>query len=265
MNRDFQDFSEEHVACSSEENARLWAEQVRKGLDVYREYFNNPAFFQFTGTLKGKKVLDAGCGEGYNTRIMARMGARATGVDISPTLVKLARREERRERLSIRYCVARFTDLSTFNDASLDMVISNMALDASPDSETAISEFFRVLSPGGELLFIILHPCFVTKGLGWIPDETGEDSRLTASSSFDEGPRLEEWKFTYGPPQTKPSATSAFYRTLSRILKTLIRMGFVLGDIEEPRPSAKVCKRFPRMKKWREHAALFLYVQCEKP
>jgi hypothetical protein len=39
----------------------------------------------------------------------------------------------------------------------------------------------------------------------------------------------------------------------------------MLGDIEEPRPSAAVCKRFPRMEKWREHAALFLYIQCEKP
>lgn len=265
MNGDVQEFSEEHVARSSEENARLWVEQVRKGLDIYREYFNNPAFFRFAGTLKGKKVLDAGCGEGYNTRIMARMGARVTGVDISPTLVKLARREERREPLGIRYRVGSFTDLSTFDDASFDMVISNMALDASPNYEKAIGEFFRVLNPNGKLFFSILHPCFVTKGLGWIPDETKEDTRLTASSYFDESPRVEEWKFTYAPPETKPFVTPAFYRTLSRILKTLIRTGFVLRDIEEPRPSAEVCEKFPRMKKWRDHAALFLYLQCEKP
>jgi len=265
MNKDFPEFSEEHVARCSEESAELWAEQVRKGLDIYREYLNNPAFFRFAGTLKGKKVLDAGCGEGYNTRIMARMGARVTGIDISPTRISLARREERREPLGIRYCVGSFTDLSMFDDASSDMVISNMALDGSPNFERAISEFFRVLRSGGKLFFSISHPCFVTKGLGWIKDETGEDSKLTASHYFDESPRVDEWRFTYAPPETKPFVTPAFYRTLSRILKTLIRTGFVLRDIEEPRPSEEACRRFPRMKKWREHAALFLYIQCEKP
>jgi len=265
MTGHFLEFSEEHVARSSEENATLWAEQVRKGLDFYREYFNNPAFFQFTGTLKGKRVLDAGCGEGYNSRIMARMGANVTGVDISPALVKLARKEERRERLGIRYCVASFTDLSMFDDASFDTLISNMALDASPNFEKAIGELFRVLSSGGKLFYSILHPCFVTKGLGWIQDEIGRDTTLMVSRYFDESPRVEEWKFTYAPPETKPFVTPAFYRTLSRTLKTLMRTGFMLGDIEEPRPSAAVCKRFPRMEKWREHAALFLYIQCEKP
>jgi ubiquinone/menaquinone biosynthesis C-methylase UbiE len=265
MNEGFLEFSEEHVARCSDENAKSWAGQVRKGLDIYRECFNNPAFFEFVGTLKGKKVLDAGCGEGYNTRIMARMGARVTGVEISPRLIRMARAEERRERLGIRYCVASFTDLSMFEDASFDIVISTMALDASPNFEEAISEFFRVLSSGGKLFFNVLHPCFVTKGLSWTKDDAGEDGKLIVSHYFDESPRLEEWKFVYAPPSTKPFVTPAFYWTLSRILKALVRTGFVLKDVEEPRPSEEACKKFPRMKKWREHAALFFYIHCEKP
>jgi len=35
------------------------------------------------GDLSGKTVLNEGCGEGYNTRLLARSGARVTGVDIS--------------------------------------------------------------------------------------------------------------------------------------------------------------------------------------
>jgi len=35
---------------------------------------NNPAFLAFVGDLRGKQVLDAGCGEGYNTRLLARQG-----------------------------------------------------------------------------------------------------------------------------------------------------------------------------------------------
>ena len=45
-----------------------------------------PAFLKLVGNIKGKTVLDAGCGEGYNTRIFARMGAKITGIDISPAV-----------------------------------------------------------------------------------------------------------------------------------------------------------------------------------
>jgi len=265
MNEDSVNCSEEQVARCWDESASSWTEQVRKGFDIYREHFNNPAFFQFLGSLRGKKVLDAGCGEGYNTRIMARMGAKVTAVDISARLIDMAQREERRDPLGIQYLVTSFTDLSTFEDGSFDTVVSTMALDASPNLGKAIGEFFRVLRSGGELIFSIQHPCFVTKGLGWLKDETAKDSKLTVSHYFDKRPQLEEWKFSYALPNTRPFVTPEFYRTLSRIFKTLISAGFVLKDVEEPRPSPEACKKFPKMEKWRKHAALFLYIRCQKP
>ena len=81
------DFSVEDVARYWDENAAGWAEQVRRGADVAREWLNNPAFLAFVGDLRGRRVLDAGCGEGYNTRILARRGARMTGVDISEKML----------------------------------------------------------------------------------------------------------------------------------------------------------------------------------
>jgi len=265
MNEDYIGFSEADVARLWDAAASSWTQQVRKALDVYREHFNNPAFFEFLGPLKGKRVLDAGCGEGYNTRIMARMGAKVTGVDISAKLIERAQKEERRQPLGIKYIVASFTNLSRFKDTSFDVVVSTMALGDSPNLAKAIREFFRVLSSGGELIFSIQHPCFVTKGLSWVRDETEKDIKLTVSHYFDNRPRVEEWKFTYAPPNAKPFVTPAFYRTLSQVFKTLISAGFVLKDLEEPRPPAGACKRFPKMAKWRKHAALFLYIRCQKP
>lgn len=265
MKESLSDFSEENVARCWDESADLWTEQVRKGLDTYREYFNNPAFFEFAGSLRGKRVLDAGCGEGRNTRIMARMGATIVGVDISPKLIGVAREQEAREPLGVEYYATSFADLSAFRDASFDIVISTMALNDSPNLDRAISEFSRVLRRGGELIFSIVHPCFVTRGVGWIKDEKGNESKLTVSDYFDEQPQLQEWKFSYAPPDTKPFVTPAFFWTLSRIVKTLISAGLVLTDIEEPRPSEEACARFPRMEKWRKHAALFLYIRCKKP
>ena len=103
------DFSVEDVARYWDENAAGWAEQVRRGADVAREWLNNPAFLAFVGDLRGKRVLDAGCGEGYNTRILARRGTRMTGVDISERMITLARDEERREPVGIDFTRASYT------------------------------------------------------------------------------------------------------------------------------------------------------------
>ena len=65
-------------------------------------------------------------------------------------MIELARREEQREPLGIRYEVASFPDLSIFDDVSFDLVASSMALMDGPDFEGAVKEVFRVLRPGGE-------------------------------------------------------------------------------------------------------------------
>jgi len=52
-------FSEADVARHWDANADLWADEVRRGRDIAREGFNNPAFLDFIGDLRGKDVLDA--------------------------------------------------------------------------------------------------------------------------------------------------------------------------------------------------------------
>src|SRR5919202_2740933 len=43
------------------------------------------------GDVAGREVLDAGCGEGFLSRMLAARGARVTGLDLSPRLIQLAR------------------------------------------------------------------------------------------------------------------------------------------------------------------------------
>jgi len=49
-----------------------------------------PHMLELLGEVGGQELLDAGCGEGYLSRILAARGARVTGVDLSPRLVELA-------------------------------------------------------------------------------------------------------------------------------------------------------------------------------
>jgi SAM-dependent methyltransferase len=259
--------SEKQVARYWDDNAEVWARHVRSGFDAFREYFNNPAFLEFIGDLKGKRVLDAGCGEGYTTRILARRGAQVIGIDLSEKMVQLARKEEEREPLGIRYEVGSYTKRSIFDDESFDRVISFMSLMDGPDYVNALREFLRVLKRGGELIYSVTHPCFANHDAEWVMDELGNAKRLLLFDYFDTTPRVDDWKFSKSPEKDRvePFNVPFFPRILSDYINPLVRSGLVLTEIEEPRPTEEACKKYNWLKKWRDHASLFLYVKALKP
>lgn len=55
--------------------------------------------FSLLGDLRGKRVLDVGCGEGSNAMLLAKLGARVTGVDISSRSIELCQRRAILERV----------------------------------------------------------------------------------------------------------------------------------------------------------------------
>ena len=231
-----QPLSEREVSRAWDGNADSWAEQVRKGWDVYREFYNNPAFLEFIGEsigdLAGLSILDAGCGEGYNTRILARRGAKMTGADLAPRMIELAREEEHREPLGIRYEVNSFSDLSAFAGVSFDAAVSFMALMDGPDFPGAMRAIHRVLRPGGMLVFSIIHPCFITKGLTWIRDEAGHETALTVAHYFDDTPWVERWKFSQvpTPESVEPHPMGEFRRVPMRRLIAKLGLGEFVNE-----------------------------------
>jgi ubiquinone/menaquinone biosynthesis C-methylase UbiE len=261
-------FTEGEVTRHWDGNADVWTEHVRQGFDTFREHLNNPAFLKLVGDLKGKTVLDAGCGEGYNTRIFARMGANMTGIDISPRLIEHARKLENLEPLGIRFETASFTDLSIFKDESFDTVVSTMALMDSPDFAKAAAEIYRVLEKNGDFFFSISHPCFMTKGFGWVTDRETNQEKLTVSGYFSKTHRVEHWQFSQAPEEIKKQveqfAIPVFPRTLSDYVNAVADAGFLIKKIAEPRPSAADCREHPYLQKWRDTGALFLHMHCVK-
>jgi SAM-dependent methyltransferase len=258
----------DEVARNWDRNAPLWADQVRRGLDIYRDHWNNPAFLELVGDLAARSVLDAGCGEGYNTRIFARRGARMTGIDLSTRMIELARDEERRAPLGIRYEIASYTSMPVFPDESFDAAVSTMALMDGPDFSGAMREIARVVRAGGMIAYSILHPCFATKGAGWINDDDGRAIKFTAADYFDSTNWVERWKFSSAPqPQEiEPFAVPRFDRKLEDYLNGTIEAGLRLERISEPRCPEAACGIFgEKFGKWRRHIPLYLHVRARKP
>jgi SAM-dependent methyltransferase len=99
-------------------------------------------------------ALDFGCGVGRLTQALAPSFQRVTGIDISPTMIRLAERLNRfPER--VRFLVNARPDLTLLPAASFDFVYSDIALQHIPpdQSRAYIAEFLRVLRPGGLAVF----------------------------------------------------------------------------------------------------------------
>ncbi len=99
-------------------------------------------------------ALDFGCGVGRVTQALADYFERVVGVDISETMVRLAERLNRHgER--VRYILNQVGDLSVFRDAEFSFIYTNIVLQHIPPPAAwkYLAEFWRVLAPGGLLVF----------------------------------------------------------------------------------------------------------------
>jgi len=227
------------------EGAESFSSFVQEGKDFYREELNNPATFRLIGDVKRKKVLDLACGEGYNTRILARKGAVVIGVDFSEKLIEIAREKEREERLGIICYASDAATMGMLSSNDFDLVTCFMALQDIEHCEKAISEVARVLRDDGRFIFSIPHPCFcdhIVKNGENITRWEREDKSLVIKQYFDVGKYEVRWDM---PRIPKPFATTAFHRTLSDYFCLLHRNGFLVSRLVEPRPDPETVKKHP--------------------
>lgn len=250
-----------------EDNADAWTILARKGYDVYRDHVNTPAFLRMLGDVKGLKGLDIGCGEGHNTREIAKKGACMTGIDISEKFIHHAQQMEDEHPLHIKYMHESGLHLS-FDDESFDFCVALMSLMDMAEHESAVKEAYRVLKKNGFLQFSITHPCFQTPKWEWIKNEKDEKIAMTCGDYFKQlNGKIEEWIFSSAPQEIKDEFNKfkipIFNRTLSSWLNILIKTGFVFEKFVEPFADEETIKKFPQLADTKI-IAYFLIVRCRK-
>jgi ubiquinone/menaquinone biosynthesis C-methylase UbiE len=249
-------------------NADAWTKLSREGYDVYRDHLNTPAFLAMLPDVAGLAGLDIGCGEGHNTRLLARRGARVTAVDIAVRFIAHARRMEMEEPLGIDYRVASAVALP-FGEGTFDFVTGFMSFMDVPETDRVLAEAFRVLRPGGFLQFSITHPCFDTPHRRNLRDANRITYALEVGDYFRnlEG-EVTEWLFGAAPAQAREGLakfkTPRFTRTLSQWLNLLVKTGFQLEQVGEPRPTDDTVRACPDMQD-AQVVAYFLHIRVRKP
>jgi 2-polyprenyl-3-methyl-5-hydroxy-6-metoxy-1,4-benzoquinol methylase len=119
-------------------------------------------FLQVVGNVSGLTVLDAGCGEGYLSRILVKLGANVTGIDISAPLIEIARTKAFADQIT--YQVADLSQPLPTYQGHFDLAASFFVLNDIPDYRGFLTTLGSVLKHAGRLVLFLNNPySFVTR------------------------------------------------------------------------------------------------------
>jgi SAM-dependent methyltransferase len=178
-----------------------------------------PQLLDLLGEVAGRRVLDAGCGEGYLARVLAARGAQVTGVDLSPRLIALARARDRDGRIDYR--VADLSAPLPELEGRFDAVASYLVLNDVADHRGFAATLARVLKPGGRAVLALNSPYayVVRKGIAYAATGTTHPCGLAAAGI----------------------KVSFHHRTLGEYLDAFLAAGLQLArlvDVDSPRTAA---------------------------
>jgi SAM-dependent methyltransferase len=188
--------------------------------------------------LEGAVVLDVACGQGLATRAVAAAGAAMViGTDASETMVRLARRHGAPSGCDVSYVVDDARRLGAFGSASFDGATCQLALMDIPGLDATLAAIGRVLRDDAWFVFVIGHPCFLA------PDATVTErpdgrAAVTVTGYFDE-------RFWRSSNPNGVRRAGNYHRTLATYLNALVRNGFRLEEVAEPRPGPLLARQQP--------------------
>lgn len=121
---------------------------------------DTPVPADWLGELRDRKVLCLASAGGQQAPLLAAAGAVVTSFDLSEEQLALDRKVAERENLSLRTVQGDMRDLSTFTDASFDLIVHVTSNVFCPAIRPVWSECHRVLRGGGELLAGFMNPSY---------------------------------------------------------------------------------------------------------
>lgn len=109
------------------------------------------------GGLKGKTVLDVGCGGGILAESMAALGAQVKGIDLSDKALKVALLHLYESRLEVAYDEVSAEDLAQREPAQYDVLTCMEMLEHVPDPASTVRACATLVKPGGHVFFSTLN------------------------------------------------------------------------------------------------------------
>ncbi len=195
--------------------------------------------FEFLGEVRGLRILDAGSGGGYLSRLMARQGARLVAVENARAMHEAAVAAQVHEPLEIEFHLGSISAMPFLDDASMDAAVANYVLMDVRDYERAIAEIARVLRPEGLFIAVISPSSFEAR---WHTPAADSPRREDRAGWLDDDYFVRRAGYTQWG-DLKPFLT--FHRPLRDYVAAAKRSGLELRDLEEPEISDEARREWP--------------------
>ncbi|APT56397.1 SAM-dependent methyltransferase [Roseomonas gilardii] len=193
------------------------------GLDGAPEW---PAIQAMLPDLRGRRVVDLGCGFGWFARWAAEQGARQVlGFDLSERMLERARAETSHPAVAYERADLESLELPM---AGFDLAYSSLAFHYIADFPRLVRMLFHAIAPGGHLVFTIEHPIYMASlNPGWLLRDDG--TRYWPVDHYAvEGERRTDWLADGVVKQ---------HRMLGTTVNALIGAGFTLRALREWSPA----------------------------
>ncbi len=200
----------------------------------FNELLEMPATLTLLGNVKGKKILDFGCGTGIYAKKLTQLGALVKGFDISEEMLAIARRNN--PNLDLR----EGSGYKIPFKEKFDVVYAALVLDYFHDLDKPLQEIRRVLKDGGYFVFSIGNP--VSETIKKIVQGKKRLAVLGVNDYFKEGKIYGKWRFDDGTRVKMPT----WHKTYETIITTLLNNGFQIEAYKDAAPLPKAKKLFPR-------------------
>lgn len=215
-----------------------------------------PNFRKLIPDVKGKRILDLGCGYGENDKYCIGLGAKEIlGIDISKHMIKIAKENNNDE--NIKYKVMAMENINEIEE-KFDIVISSLAFHYVKDYEKLINDIYNLINDDGILIFSIDHPLRIaSKFETWMKKNYTKINGkwfLLVSDYNREGIREKEWNGVM---------VKRYHRNFSSLINGLVNSGFKIDKILEPIPDEKAIKIIPKYINQYDRP-YFLFVRAKK-
>lgn len=210
--------------------------KIRNNQANANNLFEIPMLFSSMPELKGKSVLDLGCGFGEHcTRVIDEGATKVVGIDISKKMLEIARKENNNSMIT--YINMPIEDIEQLTE-KFDVVISSLAFHYVEDFSSVVKSVYNLLNEDGTFLFSQENPLCTCHSGGnrWTRNENGEKVYLNLANYGVEGERESTWFV---------DNVKKYHRMFSTILNTLIEVGFQIEKVIEPLPTEELLLAYP--------------------
>lgn len=187
-----------------------------------------PTMLSLLPDLKGKKLLDLGCGTGEHLALYLEHGADfVVGMDLSEAMLTQAAQNLSQKRPRFSLYQSSMEQLNALPENDFDIITSSFAFHYVQDFPKLLADIKAKLKPNGTLVFSQEHPIVTAYkgGERWEKNTQKEQVAYRLNFYRDEGERDRTWF-------KQPFKT--YHRTTATIINQLIEAGFQIEKVAEP-------------------------------